>query len=254
MVSAKTNGALLLQAVLCYSSVAARCRAPPACWADDSLNALLRAEDGAAPFCSDFLGLPASTVSATVTPTVFATVTETSHATQTTTTFDETITVTVPYEALQKRDADVAYPSWLPTTYSVSRVSSACSCLNPSLSLTTATTTAEAATITASLTVTETSTTTAEDIAIVTVTAAPLPVTYRAVIEVLRKDTGATQGYIYNSNGPAVTDQVARAATVNFSIPGGATYAETVQINVEGLTQVLGFQGTSYSDRVLALY
>jgi hypothetical protein len=181
-------------------------------------------------------------------------VTETSHVTETTTTYDETITVTVPYEALRKREADVAYPSWLPATYSASRVSSACSCLNPSLSLTTATTTAEAATITASVTVTETTTTTTNDIAIVTVTAAPQAVTYRAVIEVLRKDNGVTQGYIYNSNGPAVAEQASRAATVNFSIPGGVTYAETVRIHLEGLTQVLGFQGTSYADRVLPLF
>jgi hypothetical protein len=183
-----------------------------------------------------------------------ATVTETGHVTETTTTYDEIITVTVPYEPLRKRHADIAYPSWLPTTYYASRVFSACSCLNPSLSVTTATATAEAATITASVTVTEITTTTANDIAVITVTAAPPPVTYRAVIEVLRADTDASQGYIYNSNGPAVTTQAAQAATVNFTIPGGVTSAQTVRIYLAGLTQVLAFQGTSYADRVLPLY
>jgi len=69
MFSATTSRVLLLQVAAFFSGAAARCA--PACSPEDPLIALLGSDnDAAVPFCSDFLGLAVSTVSATVTPTV----------------------------------------------------------------------------------------------------------------------------------------------------------------------------------------
>jgi hypothetical protein len=68
---------LLLQAAAWLSGAAALCR--PACPADDPLLVLLRSDDAALPFCGEFLGLPVSTVSVTVTPTVSVTTIHQTH-------------------------------------------------------------------------------------------------------------------------------------------------------------------------------
>jgi len=172
-------------------------------------------------------------------------VTETSLITGISTDYDETITVTVPAVSISTvmpfrrhvKPRSVAYPEWLPTTHPARRVSSACACLSISQAVTTDTATAEAVTITDSATVTETTTsTTTKEIAVVTVTATPAPVKLRVKIQVLHKDNGASQGWLYYSNGPAVTspDQQSQGSTFNFTLPPGAATASQMRIDYEG--------------------
>ncbi len=70
MVWFKTGGLRLLQAAALISNAAARCTP---CNAADGLLILLRTQDESevAPFCAAVLGIQASTVEVTVTPTVF---------------------------------------------------------------------------------------------------------------------------------------------------------------------------------------
>lgn len=70
MVSFKMGGLRLLQAATLISSAAARCTP---CSASDKLLVLLRAQGQSevVPFCAAFLGIPASTVEVTLTPTTF---------------------------------------------------------------------------------------------------------------------------------------------------------------------------------------
>ncbi|KAK4131644.1 hypothetical protein BT67DRAFT_387157 [Trichocladium antarcticum] len=257
----KTSSVVLLQVAVLVSGVAARCTR--VCPANDPLLVLLRAEpDDAAPsFCREFLGLPVSTVSVTVTPTVAATVTATSHVTEVITEVDSTITVTVPASAitetpvkrnLAKRSVD--YPTWLPTTYPPRQVSSACACLSVPLSVVTTTATAAAVTVTAPTTVTETTTTTVHSTAIATVTVEPVATTRRAAIEILRKDTGASVGWLYNSNGPAIAGSAAQAITVHFTLAAGATTGSAMRISLEGLTpSALGFVKASNPTNIVEL-
>ncbi|KAK1764216.1 hypothetical protein QBC33DRAFT_595440 [Phialemonium atrogriseum] len=257
MVVTKTSGVLLLQAAAFFSGVAARCT--QACSPDDPVLVLLRSDDAALPFCSDFLGLPVSTVSATVTPTVVATVTETSYVTEVVTEIDSTVTVTVPASTTTlapiKRNMakrSVAYPTWLPTTYLANRVSSACACLSVPLSVATNTATAEAVTLTAPVTVTETTTNILHSTVIVTETAKPLVSKRRATIEILRKDTQASVGWLFNSNGLAITSNAAQAIPVNFTLTPGATTGSAVRIYLEDMTPLaLGFVKTSNPTNVV---
>ncbi|KAK3372666.1 hypothetical protein B0H63DRAFT_564045 [Podospora didyma] len=245
----KTSGVLLLQAAAFFTAVAARCR--PVCSLDDPVLVLLNSGDAGIPFCSDFLGLPVSTVGATVTPTVLATVTETSYVTEVLTTIDGTVTVTVPVPARTttvapvKRDdsvPSVAYPDWLPSTYKASRISSACACLSIPLSIATDTATAEPVTITAPVTITETATSTIHETAIATETALPVPITRRTKIEILRKDTQANVGWLYYGNGPAIGTTEAQGATFSFTLDPSTTTNTQVRINFEGVTPAaLGF-------------
>jgi hypothetical protein len=179
-------------------------------------------------------------------------VTETSHVTELTTVVDGTVTVTVPAPATTvaplKRDIakrSIAYPTWLPTTYPAKRVSSACACLSIPLSAATTTATAEAATFTIPVTVTETTTNTVLSTVVATETAEPLVSKRRVQIEVFRKDTGASVGWLYNSNGPAVASATSMAGTFNFTLIPGATTSSAVRIYMEGFTLPLGFSGPS---------
>lgn len=192
-----------------------------------------------------------------------ATATETSYVTEVITEIDGTVTVTVPASASTtsippaKRNLanrSVAYPSWLPSTYLSKQVSSACACLSVPLSVATITATAEAATLTAPTTVTETTTTTLHSTAIVTETAKPQVSTQRATIEVLRKDTGASIGWLYMSSGPAITTDATQAVPINFTLTPGATKGSAVRISVEGVTpSALGFLKDNNPSNIVAL-
>ncbi|KAK3315942.1 hypothetical protein B0H66DRAFT_604248 [Apodospora peruviana] len=256
MVSFRTGTVLLAQAVALVSGVVGGpCH--PKCWDQDALLVLLRSDvvgDAALPFCSAFLGLPASTTEVTVTPTDTVTVTETStaHATEVVTTVDSTSTTTVTAapvvpEPVTKRDA-VDYPPWLPATYKSGRVSSACSCLGIPLSVATSTVSdvASTATVTASATVTETTTSTAHTTALATATVtpptAPVIVTRRAMIQVFRVSTNVPVGWIYMSSGPSITTDPTIATVFGFDVAEGAATASTVRFSPEGYSPAaLGF-------------
>jgi hypothetical protein len=60
------------------------------------------------------------------------------------------------------------------------------------------------------------------------------------MIEVLRKADLAFLGWLYNSNGPAVTS-AATSATFTFTVPSGATTASQVRIAIDGTVLFLGF-------------
>lgn len=237
----KTGGVLVLQAAALISGAAARCLRT--CPTDDPLLNLLRSEDDSSSFCRGILGLPVSTIDVTVTPTVVATVTETSFVTEAITEVDTTLTVTVPAASSLALSTpvkrDIVYPTWLPTTYGTKYISQACSCLSVAPSVTTATTTAAA-------TVTETITTTVHTTAVATETATPVPrLVIRGVkIEAIRKNTGASVGYLYNSNnGPAITSNSNSAALFQFPLPEGQTTGSQVRITSSG--GVLGFYKNS---------
>ncbi|KAK3681779.1 hypothetical protein B0T22DRAFT_485250 [Podospora appendiculata] len=271
----KTSGAalLLLQAASFFSGVAAA-KCLPACSPDDKLVALLLSHRDAGPFCSGYLELPTSTVGVTVTPTVSVTVTETqtSIATEpaTETIVDETITVTVPAPtptaapAVTYLKRAVDFPAWLPTSYmtKTKRVSSACQCLSVPPAVATSTATAEdATTVTASKTVTVTATVTTtvatmHSVAIATVTALPViaPRITVAKIEVLRKDTQASVGWLYFSSGPAITTNAALGASFEITLPGSATSSSGVHISAPGNTpSALGFLKESNPSNIVPL-
>ncbi|KAH8904485.1 hypothetical protein BR93DRAFT_149647 [Coniochaeta sp. PMI_546] len=238
------SGVLLLQATAFFSGVNALCR--PACASDDALLVVLRSADAGVFFCSAFLGVPVSTVSATVTPTVVATVTDTSYGTVTVTVTDPTTSVAPVRRKAAKRS--LAYPTWLPTTYPAQRVSSACACLSVPASVSTSTATAAPATLTASVTVTEITTSTLHS-----TSTAVVSQQREAKIEILRKDTQLSVGWLYNSNGPAV-GTAAQAITVNFTLSPGATTGSQVRINLEGITPpALGFVKSSNPSNVVEL-
>lgn len=197
-----------------------------------------------------------------------ATLTKTSSVTEVTTEIDGTVTTTIPAlvtsiaVAPKKRDIasdPVPYPAFLPTTYSSWRVSLACSCLSIPASVAASTVTAAAVTLTASETVTELATSTVHTTLIATETAAPIPVVtpvtnLRVTIEVLRKDTQVNVGWLYYSSGVAIASTLAQAATVNFTLPGGATTASQVRINMEGQTPAaLGFTKGSNPNNIVEL-
>lgn len=251
-----TKLAVLLQAAVFLPGAAARCLQN--CPVDDPLLVLLRSDDAATAFCSDFLGLPVSTIDATVTPTVIATVTETDYVTEVITEIKST-TVTVPAAGPTTTAApikrDVALPPWLPTSYGPRYISKACACLSISPSVSTLTATADPVTITAPVTTTETTTTTVLSTAITTETAAPpAPLTKRVYVEFLRKDTGASVGYLYHSSGPAIANSIGQAAPVSFTVPAGVTTASQLRITIDGLTpSALGFQKDSNPTNIVEL-
>ncbi|KAK3995724.1 hypothetical protein QBC44DRAFT_387912 [Cladorrhinum sp. PSN332] len=273
MVSFKTSSLRLLQVAALVSTAAARCRP---CSPSDKLLKLMRAQDSGMlePFCAGFLAAPASTVEVTVTPTALASVTSTVVVTEVSTFFEEIITVTEPATVTaaiptyyRKAKRSVGYPEWLQTTYSPERVSSACQCLSiaPSSAATvTITGTAEAVTVTEGAVVTETTTSTLTTIGVITVTvttterpsqastststssAAPSPssIAKRAMVQVLRKSTGAGVGWLYMSSGPGITTDPTLAAVVGFSISSDTTTASKVRISVQGYSPyALGFDG-----------
>ena len=261
-----TNAAFLLQAAALISGAAARCLRT--CPADDPLLNLLRSEEDSADFCRGFLGFDVSTVEVSVTPTVtvWATATETAYATEVVTEVDSTITVTVPAGGsspttpVVKRDD--AYPTWLPTSFGSKYVSKACACLSLASSVTTVTATAEAVTATSSdaVTVTEIDTTTLHATAVATVTAAPpSPVTLQRKIQVLRKSTGAFVGWLYDSNGVAVAEDLnfgdrnakSRALNFQFTLPAGATAAS--QLRLTSSPGALGFMKDSHPRNIVQL-
>ncbi len=165
------------------------------------------------------------------------------------TVFEEIITVTVPAPTPKKKaKRSIEYPGWLPSTYDTSRVSSACQCLSiaPSATTVTVSATAEAVTVTEHATVTETTTSTLVTIGIVTVTATPTPTPtptanpnpQHVKIAVYRVSTGQRDGYIYLSNGPAITTDVNAAITVDITSTGGAS---TLRLTPAGSSVALGF-------------
>lgn len=169
------------------------------------------------------------------------------------TVFEEIITVTVPASVSaaaptpkNKAKRSIEYPDWLPPTYDTSRVSSACHCLNivPSATTVTFSATAEAVTVTQDATMTETTSSTLVTIGVVTVTVTPTPtptanpVPQKVRIAVQRASTGAQVGYIYLSNGPAISTDVNAAITVDITATGGAS---TLRLTPAGGSVALGF-------------
>ncbi|KAK3988463.1 hypothetical protein QBC44DRAFT_243759 [Cladorrhinum sp. PSN332] len=268
MIATKQSSVLLLQAAAFISGAAARCLRT--CPSDDPLLSVLRSEEGAPDFCREYLGLPVSTVSVTVTPTIIPTVTETAYVIESVTEIDATETVTITasssssvptftYTLPAKRDLTADYPSWLATTYGTKYVSSACACLSVAPSVGTTTATAEAVTITGIeeyAFVTETATTTILATATATVTVIPTqppkPITRVVKIEALRKDTGASIGWIYNSNGPALATD-GRSAAFRFTLPGDAKTGSAVRITADGVTGALGFNKDSHPSNIIEL-
>lgn len=143
-----------------------------------------------------------------------------------------------PSVDLQKRD--VEYPPWLPTKYLPARVSSACHCLSAPLAVATRTVSDEAITITTTATITDTTTrmihTTANAIATTTVVPPPAPrlVQRRALIQVVRVSNGSPVGYLYMSNGPAITSDPTLAVVVRFNTTEGAETTSSVRFQPEG--------------------
>ncbi|KAI9159130.1 hypothetical protein HJFPF1_07138 [Paramyrothecium foliicola] len=128
------------------------------CNADNALRALRATQRAAVatPFCQNYLGIPTSTITATVTPTTLvsstAVVTQTElyteyvHETRVhtvvidqTSTVTVTETVTVPYQVAKR--TEVAVPDFM-QPFPASRISSACSCLGVPTPSTTVTATA----------------------------------------------------------------------------------------------------------------
>ncbi|KAK3986843.1 hypothetical protein QBC44DRAFT_272311 [Cladorrhinum sp. PSN332] len=265
----KTNAALFLQAAALISGAAARCLRT--CPADEPLLNLLRSEDGSSEFCRGFLGLEVSTVEVTVTPTAVASVTETAYVTEVVTEVDSTITVTVPaggspttttsISIVAPIKRDDAYPTWLPTSYGTKHISKACSCLSLTPSVITVTSTASEVTVTSdAVTVTETETSTLHTTAVATETAKPGPVTLQRKIQVYRKDNGAFIGWLYDSNGLAVAEDMnfgdrnakSRALTFEFTLPGGATTGSQLRITALG-GAALGFKKDSHPSNIVQL-
>ncbi|KAM7187516.1 hypothetical protein V8F33_011163 [Rhypophila sp. PSN 637] len=250
----KESSTLLLITAAFFSAATARSCKP--CRAKDSLLVLFRSDDFSAealPFCSSFLDLPASTSDLTVTPTVVSTVTETDHVTELLTSI-ETSTVTTTVTAVPapagKRDSFVRravdYPSWLPTKYLPARVSSACHCLGVPLAVTTRTVSDPAVTLTTTAMVTDTTSSTIHSTVIATTTNLVQPlassiVERRALLQVISKSTNAAVGWIYISNGPAITSDPTRAVPVSFNLTTGATTASTVRLVFEGYNGALSF-------------
>ncbi|KAK4160372.1 hypothetical protein QBC43DRAFT_338321 [Cladorrhinum sp. PSN259] len=200
-------------------------------------------------------------------------VTVTEPATVTVTDAVQAITFTVyPDKKRAKRSVD--YPEWLSITYSPDRVSSACKCLSisPSDAATvTATATAEPVTVTEEgSVVTRTTTSIVTDIGVTTVVVmttvtvrpsqpppapssstststssampAPSSVAKRALVQVLRKDTGSAAGWLYMSSGPAITTDPTVAVPISFSVSSDATTATRLRFSPEGYSpNVLGF-------------
>ncbi|KAK4227373.1 hypothetical protein QBC38DRAFT_391217 [Podospora fimiseda] len=262
MISAKQGSIFLLQAAGLFSGAAARCLRT--CPTDDPLLGVLRAEGGAEDFCRTYLGLPVSTITAIVTPSIVPTITETAYVTESVTVIDatETVTITASSSAapvIAKRDlSTVEYPDWLGTTYGTKYVSSACACLSVAPSVATITSTADAVTITGIeeyVTVTETTTSTvlATATAVVTlIPEPPKPITRVVKIEALRKDNGVSEGWLYDTNGVAITTED-RAATFRFTLSGGAKTGSAVRITADGISGALGFNKDSHPSNIVEL-
>ncbi|KAF7555261.1 hypothetical protein G7Z17_g2314 [Cylindrodendrum hubeiense] len=242
MVSFKIGSIFLLQSASLFANAlgatlpkrASRCNA--ACSSDDTLVSLLQSQEyEAIPFCSSYLGIAASTAQVTITPTAVATIYETEYVTDVVTNV-ESVTVTVNAPQVDKRVADVElpadYPNWLAQSYPASRVSSACLCLTIPQSVATQTETAEAVTQTTAIIITETKTSTFLATATATATAVPTtPTNYRVGIEIFQKSTGASIGYLYTSNGLAISAAIGAAVEISFDLPSGATYAEDIHLS-----------------------
>lgn len=182
-----------------------------------------------------------------------ATVTETSHVTEVVTEIDS-VTITVSAPVLQRAKRSIDYPGWLPAAYPPSRVSSACACLSITLSVATTTGTAEAVTVTVPVTVTEIATSTDHLTAVTTETATPLISKRSVKIEVLRKDSLASMGWLYYSNGPAVANTILQAATFNFTLAPGTTTSDGVRISLEGTSPpALGFLKSNNPSNIVEL-
>ncbi len=168
------------------------------------------------------------------------------------TVFEEIVTITVAASAAaptpkNKAKRSIEYPDWLPPTYDTSRVSSACHCLNIVPSATTVirfSSTAEPVTVTEHATVTETTTSTLTTVGIVTVTATPTPtptanpLPQNIKIAVHRASNDDLVGYVYLSNGPAVSSDVKNAVTVGISSTGGTS---RLRLTPAGGSVALGF-------------
>lgn len=104
------------------------------------------------------------------------------------------------------------------------------------------------------MTVTETTTNIVHSTAIATETAKPVVSKRRATIEVLRKDTQASVGWLYYSNGLAITSVAAQAIPVNFTLTPGATTGSAVRIYLEDMAPLaLGFVKTSNPSNIVEL-
>lgn len=200
----------------------------------------------------------------------------TTDTTITTELFSSTTTVDTPVPSITRIEIskrDVPYPEWLPETYRTGRVSYGCKCLRRSMStpVVTSTKTAEVVTATEASTTTDTVTDTYQSTVIVaetaeavtttevstttdtmtstsqssvTETAEPVPsvVTKRAMIQVFRKSTDAAVGWMYMSNGPAITSDPTLAGVVRFDVLEGVKTASQLRLTPEGYSPAaLGF-------------
>ncbi|KAK0732440.1 hypothetical protein B0T21DRAFT_412615 [Apiosordaria backusii] len=280
----KSGWLLLLQAATTlFSGASARCNG---CKASDELLVLLRSEDvnaEALPFCSSVLGLPVSTVEVTATEEIVTTVTVATTVTEVISDISSvTVTVSAPAEVTtttlsmqtpdkkrrRRGDTTIASsPTWLPSgpsAYPDARISSACHCLDKSsaIPLSTTTLTHLDPDYIISVTVPATSTVTSTLLSTVTATETltppgPTPTTLRNInIEVLRKDNGASVGWLYESNGPAVASSKQQAAKYDIGIPefDGVEGGSGARISIVGGSSSSAVGFSAYATRPLETY
>ncbi|KAB5583234.1 hypothetical protein GE09DRAFT_1278493 [Coniochaeta sp. 2T2.1] len=133
------------------------------------------------------------------------------------------------------------------TVYSTSTETSSASEVSSTDAPASETSTTDSATSTAEVSTSESTT------AVPTETAAPPPIQRQAKIEILRKDTQVSVGWLYYSSGPAI-GQEAQAIAVNFTLTAGATTESQVRINLEGLSPpTLGFLKDSNPSNIVEL-
>lgn len=109
-------------------------------------------------------------------------------------------------------------------------------------------------TLACKITITEIATSTHHLTAITTETATPLISKRSVKIEILRKDSLASIGWHYNSNGPAIANTILQAVTVNFTLAPGAATGDAVRLNLEDVSPpALGFLKTSNPANIVEL-
>ncbi|KAK4646941.1 uncharacterized protein QC761_100278 [Podospora bellae-mahoneyi] len=277
----KSGWLLLLQAATTLiSGVSARCNS---CKASDELLVLLRSEDvfsEALPFCSSVLGLPLETAEVTATEEVVITVTQATTVTQVISDISSvTVTVSAPvaptsqaitvteYKKHRRDTALASLPTWLPSgedAYPDTRISSACHCLDRSSAIPLSTTTITHINPDNAVTVTEPATSTVISTLVSTVTAtetlappAPSSTTISVAIQVLRKSTGQSVGWISNAASPNIATNQNSARRFTITIPDDqSTSSSGIRIQPVGgeATQALGFETAGGTTRIETYY
>lgn len=187
-----------------------------------------------------------------VTVTVSAPVAPTSQA----------ITVT-EYKKHRRDTALASLPTWLPSgedAYPDTRISSACHCLDRSSAIPLSTTTITHINPDNAVTVTEPATSTVISTLVSTVTAtetlappAPSSTTISVAIQVLRKSTGQSVGWISNTANPNIATNQNSARRFTITIPDDqSTSSSGIRIQPVGgeATRALGFRTAGGTTRI----